>query len=176
MSQAIISIGVGADWYTRRVGVAAARQIKKMSAGSPSTREPIFRPAEYKRQSGIPRIIMVTLLTPGQVKRNIESDANACDAGHLERRRSRRWTLAQRQSSTNDHQVCLHPGSVARRENYCRIGHYDTPVVAVRTTGEILRPIRRCLPRMLPSAVTLRLGRGRVLRLDRRIENAPDKP
>jgi hypothetical protein len=28
---------------------------------------------------------------------------------------------------------------------------------------------------MLPSAVTLRLGRGRVLRLDRRIENAPDK-
>jgi hypothetical protein len=31
----VIPVGVNADWYARRVGVAAAREINKIPAGRP---------------------------------------------------------------------------------------------------------------------------------------------
>ena len=41
----VIPISVDADWYARRVGVAAAREIKEIPAGRPSREEPVVRPA-----------------------------------------------------------------------------------------------------------------------------------
>jgi hypothetical protein len=41
----IIPVSAGADWYARRVGVAAAREINKIPAGRLSNEESIFRPA-----------------------------------------------------------------------------------------------------------------------------------
>jgi prepilin-type N-terminal cleavage/methylation domain-containing protein len=44
----MIPIGVNAEWYARRVGVAAAREINKIPAGRPSTDGSTLRPAGMK--------------------------------------------------------------------------------------------------------------------------------
>jgi hypothetical protein len=47
----LIPVGGDDDWYARRVGVAAVREINKMPAGRPSAEEPIFRPAGMRRSA-----------------------------------------------------------------------------------------------------------------------------
>jgi hypothetical protein len=54
----LIPAAQGADWYARRVGVAAARDINTMPAARHSTRRSIVRAAgipRFRRNLGIPR-------------------------------------------------------------------------------------------------------------------------
>jgi hypothetical protein len=45
----VIPISVDADWYARRVGVAAAREINTIPARRPSTEQSILRRAGMRR-------------------------------------------------------------------------------------------------------------------------------
>ena len=56
-AELLIPVSINADWYARRIGVAAARKTNEIPAGRPCAEKSIFRPAGMSRFEALDQML-----------------------------------------------------------------------------------------------------------------------